>query len=89
MLRLVVALCLGGLPAAALADQLPLKPTRQLEREVSAGTWMSLALSPDGRTVVFDLLGEIYVMPASGGRAQRLLGGMAFEAQPTFSPDGR
>jgi len=81
---------LAALPALAdAARDLPLQPARTLKRDIEAGTWMSLALSPDGRTIAFDLLGEIYTMPASGGRARRLLGGMAFETQPTFSPDGR
>lgn len=74
---------------AAPPNGLPLEPARTLEREVEAGTWMSLDVSPDGRTMIFDLLGEIYTMPASGGRASLLLGGMAFETQPTYSPDGR
>jgi Tol biopolymer transport system component len=68
---------------------LPLAPARKLEREVTSGTWMSLAVSPDGKTILFDMLGEIYAMPAKGGKARLLLGGMAFETQPTFSPDGK
>ncbi|HTK29928.1 MAG TPA: amidohydrolase family protein [Vicinamibacterales bacterium] len=53
------------------------------------GTWMSIDVSPDGRTIVFDLLGDIYTLPIEGGSARRIAGGMSFESQPTFSPDGR
>ena len=50
---------------------------------------MSLDVSPDGRTVVFDLLGDLYTMPATGGAASRIVGGLSFESQPVFSPDGK
>ncbi len=52
------------------------------------GTWMNLDVSPDGKTIVFDLLGDIYTMPITGGKAQPLRTGIPFEVQPRFSPDG-
>ena len=52
------------------------------------GTWLSVDLSPNGRTIIFDLLGDIYTIPAAGGSALRLLGGRSFESQPRYSPDG-
>jgi imidazolonepropionase-like amidohydrolase/Tol biopolymer transport system component len=52
------------------------------------GTWMNLDVSPDGKTVVFDLMGDIYSMPISGGKANPLRTGIPFEVQPKFSPDG-
>ncbi len=55
---------------------------------VDEGTWMSVDISPDGTTIVFDMLGDIYTMPAAGGQATRILGGVAWEMQPRFSPDG-
>src|SRR5262249_23269946 len=39
--------------------------------------------------LVFDLLGDIYTMPISGGKATALTRGMGFDAQPRFSPDGK
>lgn len=53
------------------------------------GTWMNLDISPDGSQIVFDLLGDIYVMPIGGGKARLLLGDSAMDLQPRFSPDGR
>ncbi len=53
------------------------------------GTWMNLDVSPDGQTVIFDLLGDIYSMPISGGSATPLRTGIPFEVQPRFSPDGK
>ncbi|SMO78337.1 Imidazolonepropionase [Gracilimonas mengyeensis] len=52
------------------------------------GTWMNLDVSPDGRTIVIDLLGDIYKLPIEGGQAELLRGGHAYEVQPRFSPDG-
>lgn len=56
---------------------------------VNEGTWMNLDVSPDGKKIVFDLLGDIYSLPVSGGKATLLRTGFAFEVQPRFSPDGK
>jgi len=53
------------------------------------GTWLSVGVSPDGRTLVFDLLGDLYLLPITGGRAKRITSGPAIDAQPRYSPDGR
>lgn len=55
----------------------------------SEGTWMNLDVSPDGKTIVFDMLGDIYSMPITGGKATPLRQGIAWEVQPRFSPDGK
>jgi Tol biopolymer transport system component len=65
------------------------QPSYDVEFQVNEGTWMSVAVSPDGRTLAFDLLGDIYAMPAAGGEAKLLLGGAAMQRNPRFSPDGR
>ena len=70
-------------------DELPLTTTRTVEFETSEGTWISLDVSPDGRTIVFELLGDLYTMPAAGGAATRLTSGPAFDSQPRWSPDGK
>jgi Tol biopolymer transport system component/imidazolonepropionase-like amidohydrolase len=67
----------------------PHGPTHDVEFNTDEGTWIDLDVSPDGRTIVFDLLGDIYTMPIEGGEATLLSGGPAFEVQPRFSPDGR
>jgi Tol biopolymer transport system component len=65
--------------------------TRTIEFTTSEGTWMSVDLSPDASWVVFDLLGHIYRMPATGGTATVLTqnSGVALNMQPRISPDGR
>jgi Tol biopolymer transport system component len=67
---------------------LPLQPGRSLKLTTSRATWLSLDVSPDGRTIVFDLLGDLYTLPIEGGKATRITSGPAFDAQPRFSPDG-
>ncbi|MFC3032214.1 amidohydrolase family protein [Pseudoalteromonas fenneropenaei] len=56
---------------------------------VNQGTWMNVDISPDGKTIVFDLLGDIYSMPATGGKAMQLTSDIAWQMQPRFSPDGQ
>jgi Tol biopolymer transport system component len=68
---------------------LPLEPGRSLQFNATQGSWISVDVSPDGQTIAFDLLGDIYTMPISGGTATRLTSGLAFDAQPRFSPDGK
>src|SRR6202008_3113516 len=59
---------------------------KEVEFTVNEGTWMNLDVSPDGKDIVFDLLGDIYILPVTGGEAKVLRQGMAFEVQPRFSP---
>ncbi len=59
-----------------------------VEFTTDEGTWINLDVSPNGETIVFDLLGDIYTMPIDGGQASLVAGGLAFEVQPRFSPDG-
>jgi Tol biopolymer transport system component len=70
-------------------EGLPLKPARNLDFTTDEGTWISTDVSPDGQILVFDLLGDLYVLPIAGGAAEALTRGMAFDTQPRFSPDGR
>jgi len=67
---------------------LPLNPEREMKFTTDEGTWMSIDVSPDGQTIAFDLLGDIYTIPISGGKAKAITRGMAYETHPRFSPDG-
>lgn len=64
-------------------------PAADISFETSEGTWMAVDVSPDGKQLVFDMLGDIYTMPISGGTAALLSGGPSYESQPRFSPDGK
>jgi Tol biopolymer transport system component/imidazolonepropionase-like amidohydrolase len=65
--------------------------TRTIDFDTSEGTWMSLSLSPDGKWIAFDLLGQIYRMPSTGGKAECLTqdSGIAINETPRYSPDGK
>jgi len=85
-------------PAAALAPAKPAKwdvnappgaTVRQVPINVDEGSWMDVDVSPDGRTIAFTLLGDIYTMPIAGGTPTRIAEGLAWEVHPRFSPDGR
>ena len=67
----------------------PHAPSDTLRFETDRGTWMTVDVSPDGRALLFDMLGDIYTLPIAGGRAKRLTSGMAYDMQARWSPDGK
>jgi len=80
----------GATPARdPMQEGLPLKPTRTLTFTTTSGNWISVDVSKDGQLLAFDLLGDIYTMPIGGGKATAFTRGMAFDAQPRLSPDGK
>ncbi len=95
---LLALLCFGG-TALSAQEKPPAEwdttkargQTRDIDFDTSEGTWMALDQSPDGKWIAFDLLGHIYRMPASGGKAESLTqdSGVALNMQPRYSPDGK
>ncbi len=75
--------------AATTARGLPLITDRTLRFTATEGSWISLDLSPDGQTIVFELLGDLYTLPIAGGAATRITSGQGYDMQPRYSPDGR
>ncbi|MBB4857953.1 Tol biopolymer transport system component [Novosphingobium chloroacetimidivorans] len=69
----------------------PKGKTRNIDFVATEGTRMSVDISPDGRWIVFDLLGHIYRMSTKGGKAVSLTqtSGVALNLEPRISPDGR
>ena len=81
--------------AAAAEDEGKKKPDLPLEGKTVSlafptdeGSWLSLDVTPDGETIIFDLLGDLYSLPMSGGQATRITSGLGFDSQPVVSPDG-
>ncbi len=90
----------SGTPAAATAEpekkkdekwdvMNPPGPSYDVNLDVTDGTWLSLDVSPDGKEIAFDLLGDLYVIPFNGGEAKSLTTGVAWDMQPKFSPNGK
>ena len=100
-LHVLSILCASLIFPAAYAQQRPadqkwdvaadLGPTSKLAFDTTEGTWMNVDVSPDGKRIVFDMLGDIFLMSIDGSGsspATRIAGGPTFDMQPRFSPDG-
>ncbi len=91
MMLLVTTVSSGDEPnseQAAWDVNNPPGTSKMVDIKTTTGTWMNLDVSPDGRLIVFDLLGDIYTMPMAGGAATNITNSMAWDMQPQFSPDG-
>ena len=66
----------------------PPGPADVVEIDTDEGTWMSVDVSPEGDDILFDLLGDIYRIPITGGEAEALTEGLSWDMQPRYSPDG-
>ena len=95
--NIVFAILLGwGVSTTVYAEEEPTwdvdsipGEARTVEIDTTSGTWMSLDVSPDGRTIAFDMLGDIYTLPIDGGNATAIHTGLSWSMQPRFSPDGK
>jgi imidazolonepropionase-like amidohydrolase/Tol biopolymer transport system component len=101
--HLSLSLLLSVLPVAGVADEVGRDPddekpkwdvqqppgeSRDVTIDVNEGTWMNLDVSPDGKEIVFDLLGDLYTVPFEGGEAKPVASGIAWDQMPRYSPDG-
>jgi Tol biopolymer transport system component len=92
LLKTLLLITLSILTCAAVSakpeNRLTLNSDGMLRYSVNRGTGLSVDLSPDGQTILFDMLGDIYILPIGGGTARQLTSGMAWDAFPRFAPDG-
>src|SRR5690349_1835072 len=78
----------SAVKAAAKTSGLPLIANRSLKFTTDEASWVSLDVSPNGQTIVFDILGDLYTIPIAGGKATRITSGAGWDQQPRYSPDG-
>jgi len=79
----LVTVFLIFLPSLIIAQE------NRINFTTTEGTWISLDVAPDNKSIVFELIGDIYSLPIEGGPARPILKGSAFQSQPRFSPDGK
>jgi Tol biopolymer transport system component len=84
----VIYLFLGN-TASSFSQELPIKPARTVSFTTDEGSYMNADVSPDGKTLVFDLLGDLYTVPSTGGEAKQLTHGIALHLRPVWSPNGK
>ncbi len=89
MKKLFVLLFLALMVMNGSTQELPMQPERIISFTTDEGTNMNLDVSPDGKTLVFDMLGDIYTVPTTGGKATQITKGLALNIRPVWSPDGR
>ena len=83
----------GGMPATGQEEgdwdvETFTGPTRSVAIDTREGTWMTVDVHPSGEELVFDLLGDIYVLPIEGGEARAIATGVGWQYQPRYSPGG-
>jgi len=82
-------------PAAAADSDKPWKvegehgPSKTISFRTDEATWIALDVSPDGKRIVFSVLGDLYLLPIEGGEAKRITEGPGYDVEPRFSPDGK
>ncbi len=86
----VLLLCaFAGNDMLSIGQQLPIKATRTISFTTTEGSYMNVDVSPDGKTLAFDMLGNLYTVPVKGGTAKQITRGMAVNFCPVWSPDGQ
>ena len=83
-----LAFVLQGALAPALAQGNENPPTRSIRISTEEVTDPDVAVSPDGRWLVFTALGHLFRLPTTGGAAKQLTSGPYYDSAPAISPDG-
>ena len=82
---LLIATPLVGLTACAVAAQS--SATAPMPRVIRALRYP--AVSPDGSRIAFSYRGDLWIVPAAGGEARRVVELPGWDSRPRWSPDGK
>lgn len=66
----------------------PQGEVKTIKIDTDESTWSNLDIHPNGDSIIFDMLGDIYTMPITGGEATPLVKGYEWNMQATYNPDG-
>lgn len=67
----------------------PAFPLNEINIKSNELTWASLDVTPNGKQIVFDTLGDIFITSIDGGDAVPLTQDFAWNIHPNVSPDGK
>jgi hypothetical protein len=84
----LVAIALPGAVTPAQAHGAENPPTRSIRIATKEVTDPDVAVSADGRWLVFTALGHLVQLPAAGGATKQLTSGPFYDSAPAISPDG-
>src|SRR4051794_32997516 len=94
--RILVSLLCGAIFAQqpepkseSKPEALITKSARTIEFSTDEATWMNIDVSRDGKTLLVDVLGDLYTLAVTGGEMKPLTTGMAWDYQAKYSPDGK
>jgi Tol biopolymer transport system component/imidazolonepropionase-like amidohydrolase len=62
--------------------------SRTIEFDTRQVTQPDVALTPDGKSLIFTMLGHLFRLPVDGGSAEQLTFGPYYDTDPAISPDG-
>jgi len=89
---LVIFVLIASISVSPSKAQKANAPRETIAIHAREGTDLAFDISPDGRSIVFDLLGQLWLIPANGGRARPVTDAVrdtAEDLDPSFAPDGR
>jgi len=87
--RLFLIISLFSIYTTLSSQGLLIKPERTITFTTEEASEMDVDISPDGKTLVFTILGDLFTVPAKGGRATQITRGLALNIRPCWSPDGK
>lgn len=77
------------LPGCQSTSQIEADATKIISFETEEMTSPHVDISPDGSTILFDVLGDLYTVPIQGGEATLLVGGNSWDVMGKYGPDGK
>ena len=83
---LILLFILLSMKAAGLVAQ---NDSLSITLDTEDFTQPHISISPDGKQLLFDVLGDLYRVPTTGGRAQKVLENQAWMSHAVWAPDAK